>query len=118
MLATDVIEPAQTSWAFPIVFARKYGKFRFCVNYQKLNTGKIQESYSILRTDQCIDSPGDAMILSSLDTNSRNWQIEIAENDRYRTAGASHIGSLCLSETPLLAKNDPETFQHVIDVLL
>lgn len=52
VLAENIIEPAQTEWASPIVFAPKEdGTVRFCVDYRKVNEITKQDSYPIPRMD-------------------------------------------------------------------
>ena len=48
MLDADVIEPAITEWAAPIVFApKKDGYLRFCIDYRRLNELTVRDSYPI-----------------------------------------------------------------------
>jgi len=83
MHKAGVIEPAQSEWTSPVVIVtKKDGSPRFCVDYRRLNTATIRDSYPIPRMDDCIDSLGQARIFSTLDCNSVYWQIPIAPDDR------------------------------------
>ena len=63
MLAIDVIEPATSEWAAPVVFApKKDGLLRFCVDYRRLNAVTVRDSYPIPWMHECIDSLGDAQV--------------------------------------------------------
>lgn len=56
MMYSGVIEPANKECASLIVMvSKKYGSLRFCVEYRKLNTMGIRDSYSIPPMDECID---------------------------------------------------------------
>jgi hypothetical protein len=68
MLKAEVIEPATSEWANPIVLvAKPDGSTRFCVVYRKLNAITVRDSYPLPRMDECIDSLGDAKIFTTLD---------------------------------------------------
>lgn len=83
----DVIEPAKTEWALPVVFVpKKNGNIRICVNYHRLSALTIRDSYPMPGMDECIDSLRDATIISTLHTKSGYWQVEIAEEDRDKNA--------------------------------
>lgn len=52
MLATDVIEPAQANWESPVRFVpKKNCALRLFVDYQKLGSVKIWDSYPVLDLD-------------------------------------------------------------------
>lgn len=52
VLSMHVIEPVQTGWASPIVFAQKKDDMpRSCIEHRKLNTMTIQDWYPIPRMD-------------------------------------------------------------------
>jgi len=119
MLGMGVIEPAQTEWASPIVFApKKDGAMRFCVDYRRLNAMTLRDSYPIPRMDECIDSLGDANIFTTLDANCGYWQIEIADQDKDKTTFTSHHGLYRFVRMPFGLRNAPSTFQRVIDIIL
>ena len=119
MLSLDVIEPANSEWAAPIVFApKKCGALRFCIDYRRLNAVTLRDSYPIPRMDECIDSLGQANIFSSLDCNSGYWQIAMSEEDKKKTAFTSHFGIFQFLRMPFGLKNAPMTFQRAIDIIL
>ncbi len=82
-----------SEWASTVVIVPKHdGSARFCVDYRKLNSSTIRDSYPISRMDDYIDSLGEAKISTTLDCNSGYWQIPIHEVDRDKTAFVCHIG--------------------------
>lgn len=85
------IEPSLAEWASPVVFSpKKDGTLRFCVDYRSLKAVTVRNSYPIPRMEDCIASLGGAALFSTLDCNSGNWQIEIAEVDRKHSTFLSH----------------------------
>lgn len=63
MLVAGVIERAASKWASPVVVAPKMdGTLRICVDYQRLNTKTLSETYLFRQIDDCIDSLGDAAV--------------------------------------------------------
>lgn len=87
MLNENIINPAQTEWASSIVFvSNEDGTPRFCVDDRKLDAVTTRDSYSVPQMDTCIDSLGDAIIISALDPKSAYWQMEIDEVNRDKTS--------------------------------
>ena len=60
-----------------------------------------RDAYSIPRIDECIDSLGDAQIISTLDASSDYWQITIAPKEMYKTTFATHFGTYAFMRMPL-----------------
>ena len=61
-----VIEPSTGEWASPVVTVPKPdGSVRFCIDYRKLNLMTVMDAYPLPRMDECMDSPGDARVIST-----------------------------------------------------
>lgn len=44
MLATDIIEPSDSPWAFPVVLVqKKEGTWRNCVDYRQMNDITVKD---------------------------------------------------------------------------
>ena len=57
MLDRGVIEPSTSPWSSPIVLVtKKDGTKRFCMDYRKLNSVTVKDSYPIPRIDETLDS--------------------------------------------------------------
>ena len=71
MRSMGVIEPSTGEWASPVVMVPKPdGSVRFCIYYRKLSLMTVKDAYPTPRTDECIDSLGDARTFSTLDCNA------------------------------------------------
>ncbi len=57
-----------------------------CINYKILNELTYKDNYPLLRTDSCLLSLVSAKMFSTLDLRAGNWQSEIEESDRDKTA--------------------------------
>lgn len=86
MLRMIVIEPARLELALPIVFAvEKNGSLRFSDYYRKRNTMTAKHIYHIPRIGECIQSLQEARFLSTLNTNSGDWQTAMGEEKHDKT---------------------------------
>ena len=82
MLDNDVIQPSSSS---PIVLVmKKYGSFRFCIDYRKLNEITYKDAYPLPRIDDTLNTLAGSQWFSTLDLLSGYWQIEVAERDRQK----------------------------------
>ena len=97
---------------------KKDGTLRFCVDYRRLNAITVRDSHPILRMDECIDSLGDARIVSTLNANSGYWQIQIEPKDQYKTTFTTHFGTYAFTRMPFGLKSAPATYQRATDKIL
>jgi hypothetical protein len=119
MLKAEVIAPATSEWASPIVLvSRPDRSTRFCVDYRRLNAVTVRDSYPLPRMDECIDSLGDAKIFTTLDCNSGYWQIPVRPEGWEKTAFTSHEGLYWFLRMPFALRNAPATFQRLVDITL
>jgi hypothetical protein len=119
MLKAGLIEPATSEWESPVVLiTKKDGSIRLCVEYRKINALTLKDSYALPRMDECLDSLGDAIVFSTLDCNSRYWQIPIEKKDRDKTAFITHCGVNRFIRMPISLWNAPATFQRALDMIL
>ena len=70
------------------------------------------------RIYDCIAFLGDAKVFSTLDCNSRCWQIPVADQDREKTAFVCHEGGYRYIRLPFGLSIAPATFQLAIDMNL
>jgi hypothetical protein len=55
MLNTGVIKPGYSPWSSPVVLVRKKnGKIRFCVDYRRLNSVTVFDSYPLPRVNETV----------------------------------------------------------------
>lgn len=87
MQENDVIRPSSSPWALPVVLVRKKdGSLRFCVDYRKLNEVTTKDAYPLPRIDDSLSTLAGSQWFTTLDLISGYWQVEVAEQDREKTA--------------------------------
>jgi hypothetical protein len=86
----DVIEASHSPWAAPVVIVYRNGKARFCVDYRKLNKATIPDEHPIPHQSEIVQALSGAKVLSSMDALSGFTQLEMAEEDREKTAFRMH----------------------------
>ena len=119
MLNQGVIQPSCSPWASPIVLVKKKdGKFRFCIDYRKLNAITKKDAHPLPRVDDLLDALNGSQYFSTLDLRSRYWQIGVAPEDREKTAFTTSDGLWEFVRLPFGVSGGPATFQRAIEIVL
>lgn len=119
MLRAGVTEPAQSSWASPIVLVPKPdGSWRFCIDYRRLNAVTIKDVYQIPRIDEYIESLCNATVFIAEDATWGHWQVPIHKEDRDKTSFVFHQGLYRFRRMCFGLTNAPATFQRAIFITL
>ena len=120
MLQKGVIEPCDGPWASPIVLAsKKGGEIRFCVDFRELNNVTKKDAYPLPRIEDNLDCLQGAHWYSTLDLLSGFWQVEVAEEDRDKTAfTVGGMGLYRFLTMPFGLCNAPATFQRLMERVL
>ena len=114
-----LIEPSNSPWTSPIVLCKKKDNtVRFCVDYRKLNHVTRKDPYPLPRIDESLDSLGGAHFLCRMDLASGYWQLKISDNDKQKTAFATHRGLFQFKCMPFGLANSPATFERLMEVVL
>ena len=118
MINQEVIQPSTRPWASPIVLVMKKDRStRFCVDYRRLNSLTTKDSHPLQRIN-VPDALTGSHYFTTLDLVSGNWQIEMDEPSRDRTAIISYSNLYEFQVMPFGLNNAPATFQRLMEAVL
>lgn len=118
LLSWNVIEPSNSRVSYPVLLVKQNGKWRFCIDYRRLNEQTIGDTYPMQRMDRVFDALKGMMFFSVMDAVRGYHNIPIAEKDRWKTAFISAEGLFQYLTMPFGLKNAPAIFQRFINALL
>ena len=119
MLANGVIEESSSPWCSPVVLARKRdGSIRFCVDLRAVNSVTRPVAYPLPRIDEALDGLSGAKFFTTLDMTSGYWQVEIAPEDREKTAFSTGKGLHHFRKMAMGLRNAGATFQRLMELVL
>ena len=119
LLADGVIEESCSPWASPVVLVKKKnGEWRFCIDYRRLNSITVKDCHPLPRVDDTLDALAGSLWFSTLDFSNGYWQVEVAEEDREKTAFTTGRGLYQWRSMPMGLTNPPATFQRMMELVL
>ncbi len=115
METAGVIRPSKSPYASPVVVVtKKDGSLRLCIDYRKLNSCSTRDAFPLPRIDEALEALGQAKYFSTLDLTSGYWQVEVAEQDKHKTAFSTPMGLFEANRMPFGLQNAPSTFQRLM----
>ena len=119
MLKMGRIRKSWSPWSSPVTLAgKKSGNYRFCIDYRKLNNVTKSDAYPLPRIDELLEKYRTARWFTSLDLAAGYHQVEMAEEDKEKTAFICSQGLFEFNVMPFGLKNAPGTFQRLMDEIL
>ncbi|UYV73057.1 hypothetical protein LAZ67_10001691, partial [Cordylochernes scorpioides] len=119
MLRDGIIRPSSSPWSFPVILVKKRdGKYRFCVDYRKLNDVTVKDVYPIPRIDEVLNTLQGSKYFSAIDLKSGYWQVEVEEKDKEKTAFTTAHGLYEFNVMPFGLCNAPATFERNMENML
>ncbi len=113
---SGVIRESEFPFSSPIVVVRKKnGDVRLCVDYRKLNSQTVKESYALPNLEESFSALSGSRWFSVLDLKSGYYQIEMEESDKYKTAFSCPLGFWEFNRMPQGITNAPSTFQRLME---
>ena len=119
LLESRRIEAKSSPFAAPVLFVtKKDGTKRLCCDFRGLNDVTVKNKYPLPRIDDLFDMLAGASTFSQLDLVSGYHQVEVAEEDQYKTAFVTHEGQYVWKVMPFGLTNAPSTFQMLMNETL
>ena len=113
MLSRNIIQPPSSPWTSSIVLIKKKdGSLRFCVDYRRFNAFTRKDAYPLPNIDDMLDTLEGSQWFTTLDLISGNWQEEMKESDRPKTAFSTPKGLFEFNMMPFGLCNAAATFQN------
>ncbi|HEX8017342.1 MAG TPA: reverse transcriptase family protein [Flavobacterium sp.] len=115
-----LIKPSNSPWSCTSFYVNKNSEIergtpRLVINYKPLNEALQWIRYPIPNKKDFLDRLHDATIFSKFDMKSGFWQIQIREQDTYKTAFTVPFGHYEWNVLPFGVKNGPSEFQHIMN---
>lgn len=118
-LSEGVVEPSHAEWASPVVMVKRDDKYRFCIDYRRVNAVSKKDSYPMPNMSQLLDSLHQARYLSKIDLKQAFLQVPLA--DEHSRDVTSFIvpgrGLFRFTVMPFGLSGSPTTFQRLADRL-
>ncbi|GET62384.1 retroviral-like aspartic protease 1 [Rhizophagus irregularis DAOM 181602=DAOM 197198] len=119
LLKMGKIRESWSNWASPVTLAgKKTGNYRFCIDYRKLNNVTKSDEYPLPRIDELLEKFRKGSWFTSLNLAVGYHQVEMAEEDKEKTAFICSQGLYEYNVMPFGLKNAPGTFQRLMDKIL
>lgn len=116
LLDAEVIRESESPFSSPIVVVRKKnGDVRLCIDYRKLNTQTVKDSYALPNLEESFSALTGSRWFSVLDLKSGFYQIEMEEADKHKTAFVCPLGFFEFNRMPQGITNAPSTFQRLME---
>ena len=88
------------------------------MDYHRLNSATVKDSYPLPRIDDSINALSGSCWFSTLDLASGYWQVEVEEKDRPKTAFTTGNGLYQFTVMPFGLCNAPATFERLMERVL
>lgn len=120
MVDSGAIKESKSPYCSNVVLVRKKdSSLRFCIDLRELNKRTIKDAYTLPRVDDMLDSLVHSKYFSKLDLRSGYWQVELAENDKEKTAfSVGRLGFYQCERMPFGLTNAPSTFQRLMETCM
>ena len=120
MLDMGAIKPSKSAWSSVVVLShKKDGEFRFCIDFQKLNTRTRKDAFLLHQIHDTINSLSGSKYYTTVDLLSGFWQTPMEESlKQYTTFTLGMLGFFQCECMPFRLCNTLATFQCLMTTCL
>nr|XP_025678831.1 uncharacterized protein LOC112778757 [Arachis hypogaea] len=115
MLEKGFIHPRTSPWGPPVLFVKKDGTMRLCVDYHQLNKITVRNKYPLPRIDDLFDQLQGATCFPKIDLRSRYHQLKIKERDIPKTTFRTRYGHYKFLVMSFGLTNAPAAFMDLVN---
>ena len=120
LLQKKLIRNSKSPWSCSAFYVQKNdeierGTPRLVINYKPLKKVLEWIRYPIPIKNDLVHRLSEAVVFSKFDMKSGFWQIQISENDRYKTAFTTPFGHYEWNVMQFGLKNAPSEFQNIMN---
>ena len=120
LLNKGIIRKSKSPWSCPSFNGQKNvelerGTSRLVINYKPLNEALEWIRYPIPNKRDLIKRLSQVVVFSKFDMKSRFWQIQIHEDDKYKTTFITPFRHYEWNVMPFGLKNAPSEFQNIMN---
>jgi hypothetical protein len=119
-----IITESSSPWSSPLLLVPKKEnatgekRWRLVIDYRKLNEKTVGDAYPLPDVTEILDQLGQSKYFSCIDMVMGYHQIEMASEDRAKTAFSTKEGHWEYQRLPFGLKTAPATFQRMMNVVL
>ncbi|WVZ72024.1 hypothetical protein U9M48_020544 [Paspalum notatum var. saurae] len=118
LLSKKLIRRSVSPWRAPVLFTKKDGSWRMCIDYRGLNAVTIKNKYPLPRIDELFERLKGARVFSKIDLQSGYNQIPVREEDIEKTAFATMYGHYEFRVMSFGLTNAPPYFMETMNNML
>ncbi|CAC5423266.1 unnamed protein product [Mytilus coruscus] len=108
ILEANIIRRSNSNYSSPVVLVDKKDKTtRFCIDFRNLNYNTLAIRYPLPVIDDILTLLGAAKFYSLIDLRIGFWQVQMADEDKSKTAFVYHRELFVFNVMPFGLKNSP-----------
>jgi len=114
MVEAGLIAPSAGNWTSPVVLVKKKdGKWRFCVDYRRLNSVSVKQSMATSSVENAVEIMHGKKFFSSIDLCSGFFQVALHETSREKSGFITPFGCYEFKVMPQGMSGSPATFTRL-----
>jgi hypothetical protein len=118
LLEQGVVRPSKSPYASPaFLIPKNSGGSRLVVDYRKVNSKILFDSYPLPTFDQALEQFHGAVVFTVLDLNSAYFQIPLSPRSRHVAAFCTPFGLFEFNKLPMGISVGSQRLNRVVDEL-